>query len=99
MPPKFKRHLNDDDVTGSVKSERYARPPSEVPMRGFPRHGSGMFVLRGGPFVESESSDSYVYGKMQRGLLTPPCAYITPAFVFLANPKLTLLSSCYSLIY
>ncbi|XP_008584204.1 PREDICTED: vesicle-associated membrane protein 4 [Galeopterus variegatus] len=22
MPPKFKRHLNDDDVTGSVKSER-----------------------------------------------------------------------------
>ncbi|XP_072724444.1 vesicle-associated membrane protein 4 isoform X1 [Ciconia boyciana] len=22
MPPKFKRHLNDDEVTGSVKSER-----------------------------------------------------------------------------
>ncbi|XP_049737178.1 vesicle-associated membrane protein 4 isoform X2 [Elephas maximus indicus] len=22
MPPKFKRHLNDDDVTGSVRSER-----------------------------------------------------------------------------
>ncbi|XP_030062554.1 vesicle-associated membrane protein 4 [Microcaecilia unicolor] len=22
MPPKFKRHLNDNDVTGSVKSER-----------------------------------------------------------------------------
>ncbi|XP_026542704.1 vesicle-associated membrane protein 4 [Notechis scutatus] len=22
MPPKFKRHLNDDDVTGSIKSER-----------------------------------------------------------------------------
>uniref|UniRef100_A0A3P9MVE5 Vesicle-associated membrane protein 4 n=1 Tax=Poecilia reticulata TaxID=8081 RepID=A0A3P9MVE5_POERE len=22
MPPKFKRHLNDDEVTGSVRSER-----------------------------------------------------------------------------
>uniref|UniRef100_A0A4X2LM19 V-SNARE coiled-coil homology domain-containing protein n=1 Tax=Vombatus ursinus TaxID=29139 RepID=A0A4X2LM19_VOMUR len=22
MPPKFKHHLNDDDVTGSMKSER-----------------------------------------------------------------------------
>ncbi|XP_072367652.1 vesicle-associated membrane protein 4 isoform X2 [Scyliorhinus torazame] len=22
MPPKFKRHLNDDDVTGSIRSER-----------------------------------------------------------------------------
>nr|AAH59519.1 Vesicle-associated membrane protein 4 [Danio rerio] len=22
MPPKFKRHLNDDEVTGSIRSER-----------------------------------------------------------------------------
>uniref|UniRef100_A0A8C5SGX6 Vesicle associated membrane protein 4 n=1 Tax=Laticauda laticaudata TaxID=8630 RepID=A0A8C5SGX6_LATLA len=31
MPPKFKRHLNDDDVTGSIKSERvsaFGRGPS-----------------------------------------------------------------------
>lgn len=25
MPPKFKRHLNDDEVTGSIRSERVRR--------------------------------------------------------------------------
>lgn len=28
MPPKFKRHLNDDEVTGSVKSERVSASPA-----------------------------------------------------------------------
>uniref|UniRef100_A0A3B4UU57 Vesicle-associated membrane protein 4 n=1 Tax=Seriola dumerili TaxID=41447 RepID=A0A3B4UU57_SERDU len=26
MPPKFKRHLNDDEVTGSIRSERLKVP-------------------------------------------------------------------------
>lgn len=30
MPPKFKRHLNDDDVTGSVKSERVSLDSSAL---------------------------------------------------------------------
>lgn len=37
MPPKFKRHLNDDEVTGSVRSERVRH----VPLRGI----VGMFNL------------------------------------------------------
>uniref|UniRef100_A0A672JI33 Vesicle-associated membrane protein 4 n=1 Tax=Salarias fasciatus TaxID=181472 RepID=A0A672JI33_SALFA len=28
MPPKFKRHLNDDEVTGSIRSERVRRRPT-----------------------------------------------------------------------
>lgn len=34
MPPKFKRHLNDDEVTGSVKSERVSVSPAGRSERG-----------------------------------------------------------------
>lgn len=36
MPPKFKRHLNDDEVTGSIRSERVKnrRRERDVPASG-----------------------------------------------------------------
>lgn len=30
MPPKFKRHLNDDEVTGSIRSERVREQVDQV---------------------------------------------------------------------
>uniref|UniRef100_A0A669PQF1 Vesicle associated membrane protein 4 n=1 Tax=Phasianus colchicus TaxID=9054 RepID=A0A669PQF1_PHACC len=39
MPPKFKRHLNDDEVTGSVKSERVSAAGPAVRGPSGPRFG------------------------------------------------------------
>ncbi|KAF2988153.1 hypothetical protein EK904_013687 [Melospiza melodia maxima] len=39
MPPKFKRHLNDDEVTGSVKSERVSASAAGLRGARCPRYG------------------------------------------------------------
>lgn len=48
MPPKFKRHLNDDEVTGSIRSERVREQMDNVTYGGFRAriiNSSGLLVL------------------------------------------------------
>lgn len=38
MPPKFKRHLNDDEVTGSIRSERVRARYTDECVHGSQKH-------------------------------------------------------------
>lgn len=65
MPPKFKRHLNDDEVTGSVKSERVSallqRAGAERGVAGLGAHGRA--ALAGSP----RAAAAFIRGAQQPG--------------------------------
>lgn len=70
MPPKFKRHLNDDEVTGSVKSERVSASPAGRGGRGLRGGGRGRCPRQGCLALAQPP----LAGPAARSAVTAPCS-------------------------